>query len=278
MSQQLQHTEERPRAFLNDKRDDSSGRVNLKSSVALLIPCYVDVFYPEVGIATLELLEKLGVEVVYPFNQTCCGQPMANSGCYEEAQATEELFIKNFSAFEYIVTPSGSCTHHVRDRFTAAPDSAERRKVSASVFDLVEFLHDVLNVTDFPWARFEHKVALHNSCSAIRGLGLASMSERVHDLKFSKPKSLLERVPGIQFMEFDRPDECCGFGGSFSVTEEAVAAKMGYDKVEFMRNSGAEYIVSSDMSCLMHMQGCTRRLGTDLKVIHIAQILNGVAQ
>jgi L-lactate dehydrogenase complex protein LldE len=104
------------------------------------------------------------------------------------------------------------------------------------------------------------------------------MSERVHDLKFSKPKSLLERVPGIQFMEFDRPDECCGFGGSFSVTEEAVAAKMGYDKVEFMRNSGAEYIVSSDMSCLMHMQGCTRRLGTDLKVIHIAQILNGVAQ
>ena len=231
MSQQLQHTEERPRAFLNDKRDDSSGRVNLKSSVALLIPCYVDVFYPEVGIATLELLEKLGVEVVYPFNQTCCGQPMANSGCYEEAQATEELFIKNFSAFEYIVTPSGSCTHHVRDRFTAAPDSAERRKVSASVFDLVEFLHDVLNVTDFPWARFEHKVALHNSCSAIRGLGLASMSERVHDLKFSKPKSLLERVPGIQFMEFDRPDECCGFGGSFSVTEEAVAAKMGYDKV-----------------------------------------------
>src|SRR6478672_3497065 len=91
--------------------------------VALMIPCYVDLFYPEVGVATLELLEKLKVDVVYPFDQTCCGQPMANSGCYEEAQATEELFVKNFSAFDHIVTPSGSCTHHLRHKFTAAPDS-----------------------------------------------------------------------------------------------------------------------------------------------------------
>jgi Cysteine-rich domain len=112
--------------------------------VALMIPCYVDLFYPEVGVATLELLEKLKVDVVYPFDQTCCGQPMANSGCYEEAQATEELFIKNFSAFDHIVTPSGSCTHHLRHNFSAAPDSPERRKISASVYDLVEFLHDVL--------------------------------------------------------------------------------------------------------------------------------------
>jgi L-lactate dehydrogenase complex protein LldE len=246
--------------------------------VALMIPCYIDVFYPEVGIATLEILEKLKVDAVYPFDQTCCGQPMANSGCFEESRATEELFIKNFSDFEYIVTPSGSCTHHVRHKFTAVPDSPERRKVSASVYDLVEFLHDILKVSEFPWARFEHKVALHTSCSAIRGLGLASMSERVHDPKFSKPKSLLEQVPGIQFADFDRPDECCGFGGSFSVTEEAVAAKMGYDKVEFMHKSGAEYIVSSDMSCLMHLEGCSKRLGTDLKFLHIAQILNGAAQ
>jgi L-lactate dehydrogenase complex protein LldE len=246
--------------------------------VALMIPCYIDVFYPEAGIATLELLEKLKVDVVYPFDQTCCGQPMANSGCFEEARATEELFIRNFSAFEYIVTPSGSCTDHVRYKFTAAPDSPARRKVSASVYDLVEFLHDILKVREFPWAKFEHKVALHTSCSAIRGLGLASMSERVHDPKFSKPKSLLEQVPGIQFTDFERPDECCGFGGTFSVTEEAVAAKMGYDKLEFMQNSGAEYIVSSDMSCLMHLEGCAKRLGADLKFLHIAQILNGVAQ
>ena len=118
--------------------------------IVLMIPCYVDLFYPEVGVATLELLGKLKVDVVYPFDQTCCGQPMANSGCYEEAQATEELFIKNFSAFDHIVTPSGSCTHHLRHKFTAAPDSPERRKISASVYDLVEFLHDVLQVREFP--------------------------------------------------------------------------------------------------------------------------------
>ena len=120
--------------------------------------------------------------------------------------------------------------------------------------------------------------ATNEAVSAIRGIGLASMSERVHDHTFSKPKQLLEHVPGIEFVDFERPDECCGFGGSFSVTEEAVAAQMGYDKVEFMRKGGADYIVSSDMSCIMHLQGCSSRLGTNLKVLHIAQILNGVTQ
>jgi L-lactate dehydrogenase complex protein LldE len=133
--------------------------------IGLLIPCYVDLFYPEIGVATLELLEKLKVDVVYPFDQTSCGQPMANSGCYEEAQATEELFIKNFCAFDHIVTPSGSCTHHLRNKFTATPDSPERRKISHSVYDLVEFLHDVLQVREFPGTEFKHKVALHSSSS-----------------------------------------------------------------------------------------------------------------
>jgi L-lactate dehydrogenase complex protein LldE len=159
--------------------------------VGLMIPCYVDVFYPEVGIAALELLEKLGVEVEYPFDQTCCGQPMANSGCEADARATEELFIRNFSAFEYIVSPSGSCTHHIRNKFIAAPPSPERDHVQSHVYDLVEFLHDVVKAKEFPWATFPHKVALHTSCSAIRGLFMQSMSERVHDHKFSKPKNLL---------------------------------------------------------------------------------------
>jgi L-lactate dehydrogenase complex protein LldE len=176
------------------------------------------------------------------------------------------------------VTPSGSCTHHLRNKFTAAPDSPSRRKISASVYDLVEFLHDVLQVREFPWAKFQHKVAFHTSCSAVRGLGLASMSERVHDPKFSKPKKLLERIPGIQFVDFERSDECCGFGGTFSVTEEAVASKMGYDKLGFIGKSGTDYIVSSDMSCLMHLQDCASRLSANVKFLHIAQILNGVAQ
>jgi len=257
-----------------DFRSQSGGQMR----VGLMIPCYVDVFYPEVGIATLELLEKLGVEVDYPFDQTCCGQPMANSGCESDARATENLFIRNFAAFEYIVTPSGSCTHHVRNKFIAADPGQERNHVRSHIYDLVEFLHDVVQVREFPWAVFPHKVALHTSCSAIRGLFMQSMSERVHDSKFSKPKDLLQSVKGIEFVEFERPDECCGFGGTFSVTEEAVAAKMGYDKLDFIGKTGADYIVSSDMSCLMHLEGCARRLQKSVKFLHLAQILNGDKQ
>jgi L-lactate dehydrogenase complex protein LldE len=245
--------------------------------VALMIPCYIDTFYPRVGIATLELLERLNVDVVYPAEQTCCGQPMANSGCYNEARATEEHFLRVFREFDYIVTPSGSCTHHVRNKFTAVSDSPDRQKVSASIYDLVEFLHDVLQVREFPWASFEHKIALHTSCSAIRGLKMASMSERVQDPKFSKPKTLLQGVRGIEFADFERIDECCGFGGTFSVTEEAVAAKMGYDKIRFMSQGGARFIVSSDMSCLMHLEGCAGRVKQEARFLHIAEVLNGVS-
>jgi L-lactate dehydrogenase complex protein LldE len=243
--------------------------------VGLVIPCYLDVFYPEVGIATLELLERLNVEVDYPFDQTCCGQPMANSGCESDSRATEEHFIRLFSRFEYIVIPSGSCVHHVRNKFIAAPPSHEREHVSKHVYDFVEFLHDVLKVKEFPWAGFPHKVALHNSCSAIRGLNMASMSERVHDPYFNKPKALLEGIKGIEFVDFARYDECCGFGGTFAASEEAVSARMGYDKVGIMEASHPEYIVSSDMSCMMHLQGCARRLGSGLQFRHLAQILNG---
>ena len=243
--------------------------------VGLMIPCYIDVFYPQVGVATLELLEKLGVEVDYPFDQTCCGQPMANSGAEAEARATEELFVQNFSGFEYIVTPSGSCTHHIRNKFIAAPPSPERDHVTSHVYDLVEFLHDVLQVTDFPWAEFPHRAALHTSCSAIRGLFMQSMSERVNDLPFSKPRDLLRSVKGLELVDFERPDECCGFGGTFSVTEEAVAAKMGYDKLGFVGQTDAEYVLSSDMSCLMHLEGCARRLKNDIHFLHLAQVLNG---
>jgi L-lactate dehydrogenase complex protein LldE len=245
--------------------------------VALMIPCYIDVFYPQVGIATLELLERLGLDVVYPKEQTCCGQPMANSGCYEEARATEDHCARVFGSFQYVVTPSGSCTHHIRNKFTAGADSPEKDNLSRTTYDLVEFLHDVVKVREFPWAAFEHKVAFHTSCSAIRGLNMASMTECVHDPVFSKPKTLLSGVRGVQFVDFDRVDECCGFGGTFSVTEEAVAAKMGYDKLAFMQKASPECIVSSDMSCLMHLQGCARRQKQDIPFLHVAEILNGAS-
>ncbi len=240
-----------------------------------MVPCYIDMFYPQVGVATLELLEKLGIEADYPFDQTCCGQPMANSGAFTQAKATEELFVRNFAGYEHIVAPSGSCVHHIRNKFTAAEDTPERRHVSSRVWDLPEFLCDVLNVQEFPWAEFPHEVALHVSCSAIRGLDEQSMSERPNDPWFSKPRSLLEKVKGISIVDVDRPDECCGFGGTFAVTEEAVSAAIGNDKLERIGATGARYIVSPDMSCLMHLQGCAHRNREDFHFVHLAQVLNG---
>jgi L-lactate dehydrogenase complex protein LldE len=176
-----------------------------------------------------------------------------------------------------VVTPSGSCTHHIRNKFTAGADLPEKQRLIQNTYDLVEFLHDVLKIREFPWATFEHRVALHTSCSAIRGLNMVSMSERVHDPVFSKPRALLSGVPGIEFIDFERVDECCGFGGTFAVTEEAVSAKMGYDKLAFMQKASPDCIVSSDMSCLMHLQGCARRQKQDIPFFHLAEILNGVS-
>lgn len=244
--------------------------------VGLFVPCYVDAFEPEVGIATLELLERVGCTVEYPFDQTCCGQPMANTGCHAEAAATEALFVKNFSDFDYVVAPSGSCVHQVREHLTAIPQTDEVKKVRASTYELVEFLHDVLKIEALPWAEFPHKVAYHGNCNALRGIHHARPSEIVKPY-FSKPLDLLRLVKGVELVDLARPDECCGFGGTFSVFEPAVSAKMGYDKVADQNWAGAAYVVSADSSCLMHQKGCAERLGLPLRYIHIAQVLNGAA-
>jgi L-lactate dehydrogenase complex protein LldE len=244
--------------------------------VGLFIPCFVDAFFPEVGIATLELLERFGCEVVYPPDQTCCGQPMADNGFNADAAATEALFVRNFAGFDYVVAPESSCVHHVRSNFDAIEQTEEVRQVRARTFELVEFLHDVLKVDAFPWTRFPHRVGLHNKCTSLRGLKTARPSE-LNEPFFSKPMDLLSKVEGIEFVTPARPDECCGFGGTFSVFEEVVSAKMGYDKVADHARVGAEYIVSADSSCLMHQKGCAERIGMPLKFIHIAQVLNGAS-
>jgi len=174
--------------------------------IGLFVPCYIDAFFPEVGIATLELLERLGHEVVYPRDQTCCGQPMANSGFNAECADTEALFVRNFSGFDYVVAPSGSCVHHVRDNFDAIEQTAEVKEVRSRTVELVEFLHDILKVDAFPWARFPHRVGLHNSCGTLRQLKHARPSE-LHEPFFSKPMDLLAKVDGIEFVTPARPDE-----------------------------------------------------------------------
>ncbi|WP_374166613.1 (Fe-S)-binding protein [Arcticibacter sp. MXS-1] len=241
-------------------------------TVGLFVPCYVDQFYPQAGIATLELLEKLGVTVVYPERQTCCGQPMANSGFSHLTAGCDDLFIESFREFEYVVVPSGSCSLHLKDHLHSKTNPEEARKLRSRVFELVEFLTDVLQVKRLD-ARFPYKVGLHQSCHGLRGLHLSQMSELVAP-PFSKPEQLLGLVEGIELISLDRVDECCGFGGTFCVFEEAVSAKMGKDRVADHMRNGAEYITGADLSCLMHMEGILKRQKSNLKVIHIAEILN----
>jgi L-lactate dehydrogenase complex protein LldE len=223
------------------------------------------------------LLERFGCQVEYPFDQTCCGQPMTNSGCHAEAAATEALFARNFAGYDYIVVPSGSCVHQVRANMTAVEQTDTVREVRSRTYELTEFLHDILKVDAFPWAKFPHKVAVHYNCNSLRGLGLAQASE-VNKPFYSKPLDLLRKVDGIEFVQLQRWDECCGFGGTFCVFEPGVSAKMGYDKVRDQAQVGAEYVVSADSSCLMHQRGCAERLGLPLRYIHIAQVLNGPSE
>jgi L-lactate dehydrogenase complex protein LldE len=241
-------------------------------TVGLFIPCYVDQFYPGAAIATLQLLEKLGVNVVYPPNQTCCGQPMANSGFEHLTGGCNRLFIDNFKGFDYIVSPSGSCVLHIREHLHDDKQPELAKEVAHQVWELTSFLTDILKVESLP-ARFPHKVGVHQSCHGQRGLHLSSMTELVAPA-FSKPGSLLNMVKDLELVELDRKDECCGFGGTFCVAEEAVSAKMGKDRVADHLKHGAEYITGADMSCLMHMEGILKRQGSKVKVLHIAEILN----
>ena len=240
--------------------------------VGLFIPCYVDQFYPNAAIATLQLLEKFGVEVVFPPKQTCCGQPMANSGFSHLSGDCDELFVNNFSDYDYIVSPSGSCTLHIKDHLHSVKKPEKALEIRSRIYELVEFLTDVLKVTELK-ARFPHKVGVHQSCHGQRGLHLSQMSELVAE-PFSKPQQLLNMVDGLEIIKLNRVDECCGFGGTFCVAEEAVSSKMGKDRVADHLINGAEFITGADMSCLMHMEGILNRQKSNVKVIHIAEILN----
>ncbi|MEO5594345.1 MAG: (Fe-S)-binding protein [Chitinophagaceae bacterium] len=243
-------------------------------TVGLFIPCYVDQFYPQVAIASLQLLEKLGCTVEYPLDQTCCGQPMANSGYEHLAQSCNQLFVKNFGRYDYIVCPSGSCTLHIKDHLHDDKNEPAAKKISSNIYELTEFLTDVLQVKNIT-ANFPHKVGMHQSCHGQRGLHISQMTELVSP-PFSKPLQLLKMVNGLELINLDRNDECCGFGGTFCVAEEAVSVKMGKDRVADHLKHHAEYITGVDMSCLMHMEGILKRQNKTVKVIHIAEILNGV--
>jgi L-lactate dehydrogenase complex protein LldE len=232
--------------------------------VGLFIPCYVNQFYPQVGIATLELLEKYGCKVGFPVGQTCCGQPMANSGYESLSKGCTINFYEQFKQYDYVVCPSGSCTLHLVEQL-------HKEHKTLKVMELCEFLVDVVKLENLQ-ATFPHKVGMHQSCHGQRGLKLSQMSE-LNAAPFSKPEQLLRQVKGLELVALQRKDECCGFGGTFCVTEEAISVKMGQDRVQDHTQAQAEYIIGGDMSCLMHLEGILKRQNSSLKIKHIAEIL-----
>jgi L-lactate dehydrogenase complex protein LldE len=245
----------------------------LNKNIGLFIPCYVDQFYPKVAIATMELLEKLGCKVTYPMAQTCCGQPMANAGYERDTVGTSKHFLETFKDFDYIVAPSGSCVLHIKEHAPTVPGmEREQNEIQNKIFELTEFLTNVLKVENLNGS-FPHKVGFHASCHGHRGLRLGSSSER-NETFFSKGKQLLEQLDGLVWVELNREDECCGFGGTFAVTEEALSVQMGKDRLEDHLGHGVEVLTGGDMSCIMHLEGIAHRDKKPLKFKHIAEILN----
>ena len=244
--------------------------------VGLFIPCFMNELYPDICKATYKVLKKQGLEIDYPMNQTCCGQPMANSGCSKDIETLAKQFVKNFKDYDYIVAPSGSCVAMVKEHY--APffnNDSDYNKVKASIYEVCEFLHDVIGIENLKIdVSFAHKVGLHNSCHGHRALKLGTASE-LNVPYNTKLENILNIVKDIELVELKRKDECCGFGGTFSVAEEDISVAMGKDRIKDHLDSDARVMTGADMSCLMHMDGLINRNNYPIKVMHITQILAG---
>ena len=237
-------------------------------TVALFATCVNDIMYPETCVATVKLLERLGCRVVFPVEQSCCGQIFTNTGYHREALGVVRAYVKAFSAADYIVGPSGSCVASVREQHpllaketgnTALIKAVEA--VVAKTYELTEFLVDVLGVVDVG-AYFPHTVTFHPTCHAVR---LAKIGDR--------PLRLLEQVKGLTLLPLEGSDVCCGFGGTFAVKNDKVSAAMVSDKAAQVVKTGAEYLVNVDNACLMNIGGRLRRMKSPVKTIHLAEIL-----
>ena len=234
--------------------------------IALFVPCFVDQLFPRVAIAGLEVLERLGLEVAVPEGAVCCGQPAANAGFERESEPALRAFADVFESWERIVVLSGSCAAHLRSH--ARADVAER------TMEFCAFLHDEVGAEAVAslGAVFPQRVALHLGCHALRGLGLARPSE-IQAAPFNKVQALLQTVNGLSFAELDRPDECCGFGGTFAVKNADTSMAMLSDKLRHVLDTRAEVCTAADTSCLMHIGGALRRQRAGTRVMHLAEIL-----
>ena len=236
--------------------------------VALLVTCLNDVLFPEVGKAVVSLLRRLGVDVDFPDQQTCCGQPMVNTGYVDEAVPALRTFVEAFEEYDAVVTPSGSCAGSVRHQHSiVARRSGDAALVRASAaiaprtHELSEFLVDVLGVTDVG-AYFPHTVTYHPTCHSLRMLGVGD-----------RPRRLLEKVGGLRLVDLPHAEECCGFGGTFAVKNPETSVAIGSDKARHVRATGAEVLVAGDSSCLMHVGGLLSRQQAGVRTMHLAEVL-----
>ena len=245
--------------------------------IGLFIPCFMNELYPDVCKATYKLLKNQGLQIEYPLSQTCCGQPMANSGCSKDIKTLAVNFVNTFKDYDYIVAPSGSCVSMVKEHYAPFFDNDnDYNKIKASIYEVCEFLHDVIKIENINFNfSFPYNVGVHNSCHGHRVLKLASASELNIPYE-SKLKNLLNKIPEINLINLKREDECCGFGGTFCVQEEAISVAMGKDRIEDHLDSKAQIMTGADMSCLMHMDGIIARDGNPIKIMHIVEILAGV--
>ncbi len=233
--------------------------------VQIFIPCFVDQLYPETGMNMVKVLEKLGCQVSYNPKQTCCGQPGFNAGYWEEAKSVANKFLHDFEGEGYIVGPSGSCTGFVRNYYDRLFENSSEHllsnQVRGNMYEFTEFLVDVLKVDDLG-ATFNGKATYHDACGALRECGIKS-----------GPRQLLQKVKGLELVEMKECETCCGFGGTFAVKYEPISLGMAQTKVQSALETGAKYMISTDVSCMMHIQGYINKNNLPMQTVHIADIL-----
>jgi L-lactate dehydrogenase complex protein LldE len=240
----------------------ASPRYRAGEHVALFLPCYCDVLFPHVGQALVTLFERLGIPLVYPIEQTCCGQPAFNTGHWSEARALGDRFARVFGDYQWIVVPSGSCGAMARSFYPYMDEGSPAAKTGARVFDLATFLVDMLGQADVS-ARFPARVTYHDGCHGRRELAATA-----------KAVTLLKNVRELEYVELPALDECCGFGGTFAVAYPELSVSMGEAKVRAIERTGADVVTSGDSSCLMHLEGLVRKRTprANLRFVHLAEI------